>query len=83
MSSRGSVTVFGGSDHKPGTPIWNEGVKLGRLLTSLGYRIITGGYTGAMESVSLGAREEGGNVCGVIVPAVFPDRLTLISTSIM
>jgi uncharacterized protein (TIGR00730 family) len=68
------VAVFGASSPGPGDPVYEEGVRCGRLLAEAGYAVATGGYAGLMEAVSLGAREAGGRVIGVTVPDVFPDR---------
>jgi uncharacterized protein (TIGR00730 family) len=59
------VTVFGGSQPKPGDPAYIEALRLGQLLGSAGYTVLTGGYIGTMEAVSRGAAETGGYVIGV------------------
>ena len=59
------VTVFGGASLKPDQPAYNEAIKLGRLLGSAGYIVITGGYIGTMEAVSRGVAESGGKVIGM------------------
>jgi uncharacterized protein (TIGR00730 family) len=59
------VTVFGGSQLRPGEPTYNEALRLGSLLGSAGYTVLTGGYIGSMEAVSRGAAEAGGHVIGV------------------
>ena len=69
------VAVFGASSPVPGEPVYDDGVRCGRLLAEAGFAVATGGYAGLMEAVSLGASEVGGRVIGVTVPAVFPDRL--------
>ena len=76
LASRGMdvVAVFGASAPLPGDPVYEEGVRCGRLLAEAGYAVATGGYAGLMEAASLGAREAGGRVIGVTVPDVFPDR---------
>ncbi len=68
------VAVFGASSPVPGDPVYDEGVRCGRLLAEAGFAVATGGYAGLMEAVSLGAAEAGGRVIGVTVPDVFPDR---------
>jgi len=68
------VAVFGASAPLPGEPVYEDGVRCGRLLAEAGYAVATGGYAGLMEAVSLGARQAGGRVIGVTVPDVFPDR---------
>lgn len=59
------ITVFGGSQPKPGDPAYNEALELGRLLGQAGHTVLTGGYIGTMEAVSRGAYETGGHVIGV------------------
>jgi len=60
-----NITVFGGSQSKPGDRSYLNALELGRQLGSLGYTVLTGGYIGTMEAVSRGAFETGGNVIGV------------------
>jgi uncharacterized protein (TIGR00730 family) len=59
------VTVFGGSQPKPGSPAYTEAYDLGKLLAQTGHTVLTGGYVGTMEAVSRGAHEAGGHVIGV------------------
>jgi uncharacterized protein (TIGR00730 family) len=59
------VTVFGGSEPKPGEPAYENALELGKLLGSAGHTVLTGGYIGVMEAVSRGAAESGGRVIGV------------------
>jgi hypothetical protein len=63
MSAR--ITVFGGSQPKPGDPIYQDALHLGSLLAKNGYVLLTGGYIGTMEALSRGAAESGGHVIGV------------------
>jgi len=60
-----SISVFGGSQSKPGEKDYNQAIQMGKLLAMAGYAVITGGYIGAMEAVSRGAAECGGHVIGV------------------
>jgi uncharacterized protein (TIGR00730 family) len=59
------VTIFGGSQPKPGDPAYEEASLLGRLLAEDGHAVLTGGYIGTMEAVSWGASKAGGHVIGV------------------
>ncbi len=68
------VAVFGASSPVSGDPVYDDGVRCGRLLAEAGFAVATGGYAGLMEAVSLGAAEAGGRVIGVTVPGVFPGR---------
>ncbi len=70
----GIVTVFGSSRIGPGEQHWEAAERCGRLLAAAGFAVATGGYSGAMEAVSRGARLAGGRVIGVTAPAVFPNR---------
>jgi len=60
-----TITVFGGSLPKPGSPAYQDAQRLGRLLASAGFAVQTGGYIGTMEAISKGASEAGGYVIGV------------------
>jgi uncharacterized protein (TIGR00730 family) len=58
------ISVFGGSAPKPGEPAYEEARKLGFALGSEGHSLLTGGYIGVMEAVSLGGHEAGTKVIG-------------------
>jgi uncharacterized protein (TIGR00730 family) len=60
-----NITIFGGSQPKPGSPAYAEAYELGKLLALAGQTVLTGGYIGTMEAVSRGANEAGGHVIGV------------------
>ncbi len=60
-----NITVFGGSQPKPGDAAYIEAYELGKLLAQAGHTVLTGGYIGTMEAVSRGAAEAGGHVIGV------------------
>jgi uncharacterized protein (TIGR00730 family) len=59
------ISVFGGSQPKPGDAAYDEALGLGKLLAEAGFTVLTGGYIGTMEAVSRGAAEAGGHVIGV------------------
>jgi uncharacterized protein (TIGR00730 family) len=59
------IVVFGGRHPAEGDREYAEAVKLGSMLASAGFAIMSGGYTGAMAAVSRGAREAGGIAIGV------------------
>jgi uncharacterized protein (TIGR00725 family) len=63
MSAR--IAVFGGSQPKPGEPVYQDALRLGKLLAQAGYILLNGGYIGTMEALSRGAVEAGGHVIGV------------------
>ena len=59
------ISVFGGSQPKPGEPIYEDAVRLGKFIGQAGYTLLNGGYIGTMEALSRGAFEVGGHVIGV------------------
>src|SRR4030065_1449487 len=63
MSTR--ISVFGGSHPKPGDPLYQDALHLGKSLAKNGYTLLNGGYIGTMEALSRGAAEAGGHVIGV------------------
>jgi uncharacterized protein (TIGR00725 family) len=74
MSQNGVVAVFGSSQTEPGSSEWADAYRAGALLAGAGHGVITGGYGGTMEAVSMGAAESGGHVIGVVAPVLFPGR---------
>lgn len=59
------ITVFGGSEPRPGDAAYEAAYQLGRLIGSDHHTVLTGGYIGTMEAVSRGVAEAGGHVIGV------------------
>lgn len=59
------ITIFGSARTKPGTRYYLEAEKLGRMLASEGYTLITGGGPGIMEAANKGAYESGGESLGL------------------
>jgi uncharacterized protein (TIGR00730 family) len=59
------ITVFGGSEPKPGEAAYEEAYRLGHLIGAGGHTVLTGGYIGTMEAVSRGVSEAGGHVIGL------------------
>ena len=62
---RTRISVFGGSHPKPGDPLYQDALHLGKSLAKNGYTLLNGGYIGTMEALSRGAAEAGGHVIGV------------------
>jgi uncharacterized protein (TIGR00730 family) len=60
-----NITIFGGSQARPGDQTYQEAYLLGSLLSKAGHTILTGGYIGVMEAASKGASESGGHVIGI------------------
>lgn len=62
------VCVFGNSSPQPGSPDYEEARELGVRLAHAGFAVCSGGYYGAMEAVSRGAREAHGHTIGMTTP---------------
>jgi uncharacterized protein (TIGR00730 family) len=62
------ISVFGSSSPPPGSPDYEEARELGSRLAQAGFAVASGGYYGAMEAVSRGAREAGGRAIGLTTP---------------
>jgi uncharacterized protein (TIGR00730 family) len=58
------ISVFGGSAPQPGSPAFEDAHQLGYELGKAGHTLLTGGYVGVMEAVSLGGNEAGAHVIG-------------------
>lgn len=65
-----TVSVFGTARSKAGDELYEEARELGYRLAQEGYEVSSGGFAGAMEAVSRGAREAGGKVKGVTFRAL-------------
>ncbi len=65
QADRRIIAVFGGRHPIPGDAEYSEALKLGSLLASAGYDVMSGGYSGVMEAVSRGAVQAGGEAIGV------------------
>ncbi|WP_376793403.1 LOG family protein [Thermoflexus sp.] len=61
------VSVFGSSTPPPESTDYQMARALGRRLAEAGFVVMSGGYRGTMEAVSLGAKEAGGFTIGVTV----------------
>jgi uncharacterized protein (TIGR00730 family) len=60
-----TVSVFGTAQAQAGDPNYEEARTVGRLLAEAGFAVASGGYFGAMEGVSRGAKEAGGFTRGI------------------
>ncbi len=62
---RKTIAIFGGRHPRPGDLEYEQAMALGSLLAACGYDVMSGGYSGVMEAVSLGAAQAGGTSIGV------------------
>ena len=60
-----AIAVFGGRHPVAGDAEYAEALRLGALLASANYAVMSGGYSGVMEAVSRGAVQTGGIAIGV------------------
>lgn len=67
------IAVYGSSMIAQDSPGAREAERAGRLLAEAGFAVSNGGYMGAMEACSRGAREADGRVIGVTC-AAFRER---------
>ncbi|MBA2621477.1 MAG: LOG family protein [Acidobacteria bacterium] len=61
------ITIFGGSRCGKESVEYKQAKEVGGRLAEAGFTICTGGYLGTMEAASLGARERGGRVFGIVM----------------
>jgi len=69
-----AVTVFGSTSFDEDNPNYKKAQQFGKLLTSEGFAVITGGGPGIMEAANRGAYEEGGNSIGMTIQLVEGER---------
>jgi uncharacterized protein (TIGR00730 family) len=60
-----AISVFGSARTRKGTPQYEMGIEIGRLLAEAGFATITGGGPGVMEAANRGAFEAGGESVGL------------------
>src|SRR6266849_800569 len=65
MKEERIVTVVGSSRPRERDAEYEEARELGRMLTTSGFSVCSGGYGGVMAAVSRGAKEGGGKTYGV------------------
>lgn len=68
------IAVFGSSEPREGSLLYEQARRVGSLLAREGYVVITGGYGGVMEAASRGAREAAGEALGITSRALSPMR---------
>lgn len=74
MLKRPIVSIFGSSRLTPSDAEYFEAMELGKRLALAGFDVITGGYAGAMEAVSRGAKENGARTIGITAD-IFSDSI--------
>jgi uncharacterized protein (TIGR00725 family) len=65
------ITIFGPSECKPESALYQKAERLGQLLAEAGFGVVCGGYEGVMEAVSKGAASAGGGVIGITAEVYF------------
>lgn len=60
-----NITVLGTKSLLPGSPYYDAGYEIGKLIAQSNHTVMTGGGPGAMEAVNKGAFEHGGESVGV------------------
>ncbi|MDQ4127828.1 MAG: TIGR00730 family Rossman fold protein [Actinomycetota bacterium] len=70
-----AVTLFGSARMRPGDPMYQAAVEVGRLLGGSGFTVITGGGPGAMEAGNRGAREAGAPSVGLNIELPFEQHV--------
>lgn len=72
MTNGKTVSVFGTGQVQDGDADYAEAHEMGRLLAQAGYAVVSGGYYGAMEAVSRGAKSAGGTTRGITMSLFDP-----------
>ncbi|NHE56117.1 LOG family protein [Cyclobacterium plantarum] len=64
------VTVFGSARFEPGDKYYELGLNVGRVVSHMGFTVMTGGGPGIMEAANKGAKMAGGKSvgCNIILP---------------
>jgi uncharacterized protein (TIGR00730 family) len=66
-----SVSVFGSARLPPDNPYYQLAVETTTKIAQIGFSVITGGGPGIMEAANKGARDGGGNSCGLGIDLPF------------
>jgi hypothetical protein len=69
------ITIFGSARTTPGTHYYEEAEKLGKMLASENFTVITGGGPGTMEAANKGAFAAGGRSLGLNIELPHEQRV--------
>lgn len=68
------VSIFGSARTKSHDPMYLKAVETAKLVTELGFGVITGGGPGIMEAANKGAKEAGGTSVGLCISLPFEEK---------
>ena len=77
------ITVFGTQSISIGSPYYEQGYEIGKLLAENQYTTITGGGPGTQEAVNKGAYEHGGHSIGLAIRIQDKERINNYVTKSM
>ena len=78
-----AVSVFGGARTPPDDPAYQQAEKIGEMLASEGFAVITGAGPGAMEAVNRGAQKAGGPSIGLNIKLPFEQEPNQFSDTVI
>jgi uncharacterized protein (TIGR00730 family) len=78
-----AVSVFGGARLKPGSDEYVKAEEIGRLLSTQGFSVITGGGPGAMEAANKGARCGKGRSIGLNIKLPFEQEANSFADTVI
>jgi uncharacterized protein (TIGR00730 family) len=78
-----AVSVFGGARLKPGSDEYAKAEEIGRLLSTHGFSVITGGGPGAMAAANKGARRGEGRSIGLNIKLPFEQEANSFADTVI